>query len=93
MATTKRVPPTSKIHKLTAIELLNGIIGQYRSIREFARAIEEDPADIFRWRAGKRKINPRAVIKIVREHPHIMAHELNSDVFLKGMTFNFIQGE
>jgi hypothetical protein len=70
-------------------ELLCNIISEYKSIREFARAIEEDPADIFRWKAGKRKINPRAVIKIVRRHPKIAAHDLNGDVFLKGMTFNF----
>lgn len=71
------------------IKLLNSIIEQYKSIREFARAIEEDPADIFRWRANKRKINPRAVIKIVRSHPEVDPYELNNDVFLKGMTFNF----
>ena len=69
--------------------LLCNIISQYKSVREFARAIEEDPADIFRWKVGKRKINPRAVIKIVRLHPEIAAHDLNNDVFLKGMTFNF----
>ncbi len=72
-----------------SISLLNEIIDQYKSVREFARAIEEDPADIFRWKVGKRKINPRAVIKIVRLHPKVKAHDLNSDVFLKGMTFNF----
>ena len=70
-------------------KLLCDIISQYKSVREFARAIEEDPADIFRWKVGKRKINPRAVIKIVRLHPEISAHDLNNDVFLKGMTFNF----
>lgn len=70
-------------------KLLCDIISNYKSIREFARAIEEDPADIFRWKAGKRKINPRAVVKIVRLHPIIMPHDLNNDVFLKGMTFNF----
>lgn len=70
-------------------ELLCDIISQYKSVREFARAIEEDPADIFRWKVGKRKINPRAVIKIVRLHPDVYAYDLNSDVFPRGMTFNF----
>lgn len=69
--------------------ILCNIISDYKSVREFARAIEEDPADIFRWKVGKRKINPRAVIKIVRLYPDIEPHDLNSDVFLKGMTFNF----
>lgn len=79
-----------KVEKfLYAIKILNTVISEYQSIREFARAIEEDPADIFRWKAGKRKINPRAVIKIVKEHPRVKPHDLNSDVFLKGMTFNF----
>lgn len=70
-------------------KILCDIIEQYNSVREFARAIEEDPADIFRWKAGKRKINPRAVIKIVRLHPEVWPHELNEDVFLHNMTFNF----
>ncbi len=74
---------------LESMKLLNKIAEEYKSVREFARAIEEDPADIFRWKAGKRKINPRAVVKIVKLHPQVKAHELNSDVFLKGMTFNF----
>lgn len=74
---------------MDSITLLNSIIGEYKTIREFARNIEEDPADIFRWRAGKRKINPRAVIQIVRLHPKVNAHDLNPDVFPKGITFNF----
>ncbi len=74
---------------MTSEKLLCDIIAEYKSVREFARAIEEDPADIFRWKVGRRKINPRAVIKIVRLHPKVLAHDLNADVFLKGMTFNF----
>ncbi len=74
---------------MTSEKILCDIIAEYKSVREFARAIEEDPADIFRWKVGRRKINPRAVIRIVRLHPKVSAHDLNPDVFLKGMTFNF----
>ena len=74
---------------IQAVEILNDVIGEYKSVREFARSIEEDPADIFRWKVGKRKINPRAVIKIVQRHPKIKAHDLNCDVFPRGISFNF----
>ncbi len=79
---------TSKNTELS-IKLLNGIISQYKTIREFARTIEEDPADIFKWRAGTRKINPRAIIKIVKLHKTIQPHDLNADVFPKGLSFKF----
>ena len=69
--------------------LLNGIIEQYKTIREFARTIGEDPADIFRWKAGKRDIHPRAVVSIVKLHPKYKPHDLNPEVFPKGLTFNF----
>ncbi len=70
-------------------DILQGIVDQYKSVREFARAIQEDPADIFRWKAGKRKINPRAVINIVKLHPELSAHDLNPETFEFGLTFNF----
>lgn len=70
-------------------ELLNSIIQKYASIREFSRAIGEDPADVFRWKAGKRAINPRAVVSIVKLYPKIKPHDLNPDIFEEGLTFNF----
>lgn len=70
-------------------KILETILKDYKSIREFARMIEIDPADVHRWRSGKRKIHPRAVINIVRLHPDLSAHDLNPTVFEEGLTFNF----
>ena len=78
---------------MSAVKILNDLLTEYKSIREFARAISEDPADVFRWKADKRAIHPRAVISIVKLHPKIKAHDLNPDVFEKGITFNFIEGK
>lgn len=74
---------------MSAVTVLNSVISEYKTIREFSRAIEEDPADVFRWRAGKRKINPRAVVSIVKLHPDVKPHDLNPAIFEKGLTFKF----
>lgn len=70
-------------------EILTGIIKQYGTVREFARAIDEDPADIYLWKTGRRKITARAVVSIIKQHPDFEPYELNPWVFEKGMTFQF----
>lgn len=70
-------------------EYLNGIISGYKTLKEFSRAIEEDSADIFRWRTGRRIINPRAVITIARLHPEVEPHLLNPFVFPSDLTLKF----
>lgn len=72
-----------------AVKILNDVIKHYKSIREFARVIEEDPADIHRWKSGKRAINARAVVSIVKNHPRLKPHDLNPDVFEEGLSFKF----
>ena len=71
------------------IELLLKIMSGYSSIREFARCIGEDAMDVMRWRKGKRKINPRAVISICRLHNDIDPWQLNPAVFPDNLTLKF----
>ena len=74
---------------MQAVKVLNSLIKTYKSIREFARVIDEDAADITRWKSGKRLPHARAVVSIIKHHPTVKPHDLNPDVFEKGLTFNF----
>lgn len=70
-------------------EMLNKIVGEYKSVREFCRMIDEDWANYYRWYKGARAIHPRAVIKIVRLHPDVKPYQLNPEVFPKDLHFKF----
>ncbi len=72
-----------------AAEILGDLIAQYPSLREFARVIREDGRDIGIWRSDKRRITPRAVIKICELHPDIKPHDLNPDIFPANLTLHF----
>lgn len=73
----------------TPAEILNDVISWYPSLREFARAIQEDSRDVAIWRSGKRKVSPRAVIKICALHPAYKPYDLNPDVFPANLILHF----
>lgn len=70
-----------------SVEIFNGVLNQYPTSRAFARIIGEDAADVIRWRFGRSKIRPRAVIQICKLHPEIKPYELNAEVFPKDLIF------
>lgn len=72
------------------ILLLNELISHYKNIRDFALTINVDPADVFRWRTGRRKITPKAVVNIIREHPDVKPYELNPEIFPEDVIIRFI---
>lgn len=74
---------------MTQTEIINKLLEQYKTSREFARVIGEDAADVIRWRYNRCKIKPRAVINICRHHPEITPHQLNPDVFPQDLRFSF----
>lgn len=69
--------------------IINDLISRYESLRDFSRTIQEDSSDVMRWRFGRSKVRPRAVIKICELHPEIQPHELNADIFPAHLTFKF----
>jgi hypothetical protein len=77
--------------KKTAIWHLEQLIKKESSARSFAFGIEEDPADIARWRTGKTKIKPRAVIKICKKYYRMSPSDFRPDIFPKGMIITFRQ--
>jgi len=77
----------NKAQHTTAIELVNKLIDMHDSMREFARLISEDPADVLRWKKG-RKVKPRAVITINKLYK-VPPHLLRPDLFPKNLIFVF----
>jgi hypothetical protein len=74
---------------MTPQEIINDLLTKYPSSREFARAINEDAADIIRWRYGRCKVKARAVISICRLHKEISPHALNPEIFPADLNFIF----
>lgn len=70
-------------------KILENLISKHASMREFAREIREDVADVIRWKSGKRAISARAVISICRIYPTIKPHELNPVLFPPDLRFVF----
>lgn len=66
---------------------LKKILASFDSIRQFAREIEEDPADISRWSKGQALVSPRATVKMVRKFK-IKPEDVRPDVF-SGVGFVF----
>lgn len=70
-------------------DIINELLDKAPTSRDFARSINEDAADIIRWRYGRSKIKPRAVIAICRLHPELRPHDLNPDIFPADLSFFF----
>lgn len=71
------------------ISIIKSLVEHYNSMRAFSRYIAEDPADVCNWMKGKKKIQPRAIIKICRLHPEISPNSLNSEIFPEDLKFVF----
>lgn len=71
-------------------DIINELIQDYASLREFARAIGEDGSDVMRWRHDRSKVTPRAVIKICKLYPSIAPYKLNPDIFPEDLHFVFL---
>lgn len=66
------------------------LLSQYKSLREFARTITEDPTDVVKWRDGKRRVHPRAVMTIARLFK-IEPQELRPDLFDQNTKITFTE--
>lgn len=64
------------------------LVNQYKSIREFARVIDEDSSDVFRWKTGKSKIRIQAVLTICKLF-HVEPQILRPDVFTPDVKLTF----
>ena len=73
----------------TPEEIVIDLIEEYDSLRDFARVIGEDPGDVVRWKYGRAKIRPRAVITICRLHPEVPPHRLCPEIFPADLTLKF----
>lgn len=77
------------LQSLTPPEVLLHVIKLYPSMREFAKQIGEDCADVHRWKSGKIKIKAKAIVSICRLHPNVKPYYLNPHVFPKDLKFKF----
>lgn len=75
--------------KISPAVIMNELVDRFSSAREFARAIGEDPSDVMKWRLGKIKVRPRAVISICRLYPCINPADLNPSVFPADLRLSF----
>lgn len=82
------------IQYINACKVFNEIITEYCelhsvSMREFARTIREDVADISRWKAGRKQLTTRAIVAVCRLFPRVKPHDLNPDHFPDDLRFVF----
>jgi hypothetical protein len=64
------------------------LIDKVGTLRGFARAINEDKADIYRWKEGKAKIRTLAVINICKLYG-IKPQYLRPDLFADDVVITF----
>jgi hypothetical protein len=79
----------NKMTEKTPAEVLNELIAQYPTAKEFARKINEDTTDVLRWRHGRAMMSTRAVVSVCRLHPKVKPHQLNPKWFPVDLTFKF----
>ena len=60
----------------------------YSTDREFARALQEDTADIARWKKSFVKVSPRCVVTLALLHG-ANVHLLRPDIFPAGCEIHF----
>lgn len=60
--------------------ILTALAEKYDSLREFSRVINQDSADVVRWRKGKNKVNIRCVVTLAQLYG-IRPHQLRPDIF------------
>lgn len=70
-------------------DIIKKLIKEAGSCRAFAREIDEDVSDVFRWKSEKLKIKARAIVKICRLYPDITPHDLRPDWYDKDVRFIF----
>lgn len=73
-------------------EIINRLIEDYPSMREFARTVGEAPADLHRWKNGVSPVSARAVVNICRIHKDVLPWQLNHSVFPENLRFTFLRG-
>ena len=74
-------------------KVLEKLISQYPSMREFARTIREDITDVSRWKCGKKRLTTRAIVSICCLHPEVKPFQLNPDNFPRELEFVFKKGK
>ena len=74
---------------MTPAEVILKLIDNAGSCRAFARQIDEDVSDIFRWKAGKMKIKARAVVRICRLYRDVKPHDLRPEWYEPDVRFVF----
>jgi len=71
-----------------SVKIMNELIAKHKSMREFARVINEDPSDIHRWKTGKAIVKVRAIITIARLYG-VKPYDLDGDLFPQDLEFVF----
>jgi len=74
--------------KIKQSKIITDLISRYESQRAFARAINEDPADVIKWRNATIAVKPRVVMTLARLF-NIHPNELRPDLFDADIQFIF----
>ena len=77
---------------IKSTQIMAELISRSDSMREFARLIAEDVADVSKWKTGKKTLTTRATISICRIFK-MQPHELNPDLFPEDLKFIFTKGK
>ena len=65
-----------------AMKLFTTLLNRFPNQRAFSRAIDEDCADIYLWKTGRKRIRPRAVVTMARlfgADPHMLRPDIFQD--------------
>lgn len=76
---------------LKSISIFNHVSDKYviqknASLREFAFAIKENASDVCKWRAGKKNLTIRVIVKLCLIF-NLRPHDLNPDAFPPDLIF------
>jgi len=74
------------------VEIIKDLISKHKSMREFARVINEDSSAVLGWRNGRIKIHCRAVATLAKLFK-IKPHDLRPDLYEEGTELIFTKKE
>lgn len=73
---------------MKSAQIISDLIKDHASARQFAIKINAENADVIRWRQGKVKVGPRAVVNIARLFD-VKPFDLRPDLFPENLKFMF----
>lgn len=74
--------------KIKQSKIITDLINKYESQRAFSRVINEDPADVIKWRNAAIAIHVRAALTLIRLFD-IDPHVIRPDLFAEGTKILF----